>query len=93
MICVIVCKNMDPLMRSVVSVCPRAAEAVNMSLDEDARWLDWVTKQFESIAGDDKEIDIDEFKTALKVKEVRKSECDPLLHTYISEEILHYKYK
>lgn len=64
-----------------------------MSLDEDARWLDWVTKQFESIAGDDKEIDIDEFKTALKVKEVRKIERDPLLHTYISEKILHYKYK
>ncbi|XP_040893584.1 NADPH oxidase 5 [Toxotes jaculatrix] len=40
-----------------------------MSLDEDARWLEWVTKQFESIAGDDKEIDLDEFKTALKVKE------------------------
>ncbi|KAF0040742.1 hypothetical protein F2P81_006640 [Scophthalmus maximus] len=40
-----------------------------MSVDEDARWLDWVTRQFESIAGDDKEIDLDEFKTALKVKE------------------------
>ncbi|XP_029379760.1 NADPH oxidase 5 isoform X2 [Echeneis naucrates] len=40
-----------------------------MSLDEDARWLEWVTRQFESIAGDDKEIDLDEFKTALKVKE------------------------
>ncbi|XP_073328672.1 NADPH oxidase 5 [Pagrus major] len=40
-----------------------------MSLDEDARWLEWMTKQFESIAGDDKEIDLDEFKTALKVKE------------------------
>uniref|UniRef100_A0A8C4TP25 NADPH oxidase 5 n=1 Tax=Erpetoichthys calabaricus TaxID=27687 RepID=A0A8C4TP25_ERPCA len=40
-----------------------------MSVDEDARWLDWVTKQFESIAGDDKEIDLEEFKTALKVKE------------------------
>uniref|UniRef100_A0A674BA28 NADPH oxidase 5 n=1 Tax=Salmo trutta TaxID=8032 RepID=A0A674BA28_SALTR len=40
-----------------------------MSLDEDARWLEWVTKQFESIAGDDKEIDLEEFKTALKVKE------------------------
>ncbi|XP_075884665.1 NADPH oxidase 5 [Nelusetta ayraudi] len=40
-----------------------------MSVDGDARWLDWVTRQFESIAGDDKEIDIDEFKTALKVKE------------------------
>lgn len=51
-----------------------------MSLDEDARWLEWVTKQFESIAGDDKEIDIDEFKTALKVKEVRK--------TVVEEEVL-----
>ncbi|KAF4094902.1 NADPH oxidase 5 [Onychostoma macrolepis] len=40
-----------------------------MSLEEDSRWLEWVTKQFESIAGDDKEIDLDEFKTALKVKE------------------------
>ncbi|XP_042560399.1 NADPH oxidase 5 [Clupea harengus] len=40
-----------------------------MSLDEDARWLEWVTKQFESIAGDGKEIDLEEFKTALKVKE------------------------
>ncbi|XP_063761155.1 NADPH oxidase 5 [Eleginops maclovinus] len=40
-----------------------------MSAEEDARWLEWVTKQFESIAGDDKEIDIDEFKSALKVKE------------------------
>uniref|UniRef100_A0A3B3T8K7 NADPH oxidase 5 n=1 Tax=Paramormyrops kingsleyae TaxID=1676925 RepID=A0A3B3T8K7_9TELE len=40
-----------------------------MSLDEDARWLEWITKQFETIAGEDKEIDLDEFKTALKVKE------------------------
>ncbi|XP_036068405.1 NADPH oxidase 5 [Oryzias melastigma] len=40
-----------------------------MSVDEDTRWLEWVTKQFESIAGDDKEIDLCEFKTALKVKE------------------------
>ncbi|MED6278895.1 hypothetical protein CHARACLAT_028697 [Characodon lateralis] len=40
-----------------------------MSVDEDGRWLEWVTKQFETIAGDDKEIDIDEFKTALKVRE------------------------
>ncbi|XP_034031676.1 NADPH oxidase 5 [Thalassophryne amazonica] len=40
-----------------------------MSMDEDTRWLVWVTKQFENIAGEDKEIDLDEFKTALKVKE------------------------
>lgn len=58
-------------------VCPAAAV---MSLDEDARWLEWVTKQFESIAGDDKEIDIDEFKTALKVKEVMKTLTGPVRH-------------
>uniref|UniRef100_A0AAV2L1C1 Uncharacterized protein n=1 Tax=Knipowitschia caucasica TaxID=637954 RepID=A0AAV2L1C1_KNICA len=46
-----------------------AASVGVMSLDDDARWLEWVTKQFESIAGEDKEIDLDEFKTALKVKE------------------------
>ncbi|XP_013121608.2 NADPH oxidase 5 isoform X2 [Oreochromis niloticus] len=46
-----------------------AARLVAMSLDEDARWLEWVTKQFETIAGEDKEIDLEEFKTALKVKE------------------------
>ncbi|CAL8375158.1 unnamed protein product [Arctogadus glacialis] len=40
-----------------------------MSLDEDTRWLEWVTKQFEAIAGEDKEINLEEFKTALKVKE------------------------
>uniref|UniRef100_A0A8C9RKG7 NADPH oxidase 5 n=1 Tax=Scleropages formosus TaxID=113540 RepID=A0A8C9RKG7_SCLFO len=40
-----------------------------MSLDEDTRWLEWVTRQFETIAGEDKEIDLEEFKTALKVKE------------------------
>uniref|UniRef100_A0A3P8X2M1 NADPH oxidase 5 n=1 Tax=Cynoglossus semilaevis TaxID=244447 RepID=A0A3P8X2M1_CYNSE len=44
-------------------------ETLTMSSEEDARWLDWVTKQFEIIAGDDKEISLDEFKTALKVKE------------------------
>lgn len=56
-----------------LSVFPAAAAAAIMSLDEDARWLEWVTKQFESIAGDDKEIDLDEFKTALKVKEVMET--------------------
>lgn len=45
-----------------------------MSVDEDTRWLEWVTKQFESIAGEDKEINLDEFKTALKVKEVRSDD-------------------
>ncbi|XP_064013936.1 NADPH oxidase 5 isoform X2 [Pogoniulus pusillus] len=40
-----------------------------MSTGEDARWLQWVTKQFESIAGEDKEINLEEFRTALQVKE------------------------
>ncbi|XP_072326583.1 NADPH oxidase 5 [Scyliorhinus torazame] len=40
-----------------------------MGVDDDANWLDWVTKQFENIAGEDKEINLEEFKTALKVKE------------------------
>ncbi|XP_072725214.1 NADPH oxidase 5 [Ciconia boyciana] len=40
-----------------------------MSAAEDAEWLRWVTKQFGSIAGEDKEINLEEFKTALQVKE------------------------
>ncbi|XP_075362746.1 NADPH oxidase 5 [Mycteria americana] len=40
-----------------------------MSTAEDAEWLRWVTKQFGSIAGEDKEINLEEFKTALQVKE------------------------
>ncbi|XP_078097371.1 NADPH oxidase 5 [Mustelus asterias] len=40
-----------------------------MNVDDDAKWLEWVTKQFENIAGEDKEINLEEFKTALKVKE------------------------
>lgn len=41
-----------------------------MSAGEDAAWLRWVAKQFESIAGADRQIDLEEFKAALKVKEV-----------------------
>ncbi|XP_053933080.1 NADPH oxidase 5 isoform X1 [Cuculus canorus] len=40
-----------------------------MSAAEDDEWLQWVTKQFGNIAGEDKEIDLEEFKTALQVKE------------------------
>ncbi|XP_021566277.1 NADPH oxidase 5 [Carlito syrichta] len=40
-----------------------------MSAEEDARWLCWVTRQFKTIAGEDREIDLQEFKTALRVKE------------------------
>uniref|UniRef100_A0A8C8ST86 NADPH oxidase 5 n=1 Tax=Pelusios castaneus TaxID=367368 RepID=A0A8C8ST86_9SAUR len=44
-------------------------EEITMSIDDEAKWLEWVTKQFESIAGEEKEIDLEGFKTALKVKE------------------------
>ncbi|XP_077602612.1 NADPH oxidase 5 [Crocuta crocuta] len=40
-----------------------------MSAEEDAMWLQWVTRQFETIAGEDREISLQEFKTALNVKE------------------------
>ncbi|XP_069480335.1 NADPH oxidase 5 [Ambystoma mexicanum] len=40
-----------------------------MSIDDDTKWLEWVTKQFESIAEEGKEISLGEFKSALKVKE------------------------
>ncbi|XP_069722702.1 NADPH oxidase 5 isoform X3 [Phaenicophaeus curvirostris] len=46
-----------------------SAGSHTMSAAEDAEWLQWVTKQFGSIAGEDKEIDLEEFKTALQVKE------------------------
>ncbi|KAM5339339.1 NADPH oxidase 5-like [Glossophaga mutica] len=40
-----------------------------MSVKEDAKWLQWVTRQFETIAGEDRVINLQEFKTALNVKE------------------------
>uniref|UniRef100_A0A8C6XT15 NADPH oxidase 5 n=1 Tax=Naja naja TaxID=35670 RepID=A0A8C6XT15_NAJNA len=40
-----------------------------MNLDDNTKWLVWVAKQFENIAGDKKEISLEQFKTALKVKE------------------------
>ncbi|XP_006920278.1 NADPH oxidase 5 isoform X2 [Pteropus alecto] len=40
-----------------------------VSAKEDAKWLQWVTQQFETIAGENEEINLQEFKTALNVKE------------------------
>ncbi|XP_023076500.1 NADPH oxidase 5 isoform X3 [Piliocolobus tephrosceles] len=40
-----------------------------MSAKEHARWLRWVTQQFKTIAGEDGEISLQEFKSALHVKE------------------------
>ncbi|KAM5178454.1 NADPH oxidase 5 isoform 1-T1 [Callospermophilus lateralis] len=39
------------------------------SAEEDAKWLQWVTQQFKNIAGKDREINRQEFKRALNVKE------------------------
>ena len=50
--------------------------------DEDAKWLSWVEKQFAEIAGEDQEIDLDEFKGALKVKKVNT--CIVQLHLVIT---------
>ncbi|XP_070619704.1 NADPH oxidase 5 [Erythrolamprus reginae] len=40
-----------------------------MNLDDNTKWLVWVAKQFDNIAGDNKEISLEQFKAALKVKE------------------------
>ncbi|NXY01150.1 NOX5 oxidase, partial [Pteruthius melanotis] len=40
-----------------------------MGAAADAEWLRWVTKQFGNIAGKDREISLEEFKSALQVKE------------------------
>ena len=36
--------------------------------EEDDKWLTWMQKQFEDIAGEDGELDLNEFKKALGVK-------------------------
>lgn len=40
------------------------------SLDRDAKWLAWFEQQFSMVAGEDRQIDINEFKRALHVKKV-----------------------
>ena len=39
-------------------------------MDRDAKWLAWFEQQFSNLAGSDRQIDIEEFKEALHVKEV-----------------------
>ncbi|XP_065906157.1 NADPH oxidase 5-like isoform X2 [Dysidea avara] len=39
-----------------------------MGLDRDAKWLAWFEQQFSMVAGEDRQIDMDEFKRALHVK-------------------------
>ncbi|XP_068410660.1 sperm equatorial segment protein 1 isoform X2 [Eschrichtius robustus] len=47
----------------------RAVVSDTVSAEEDAKWLQWVTHQFETIAGEDREINLQELKRALNVKE------------------------
>ena len=41
-----------------------------LSMDRDAKWLAWFEQQFSNLAGNDRQIDLEEFKEALHVKEV-----------------------
>ena len=49
-----------------------------LSVDKDANWLLWFETQFTSIAGTDREIDFNGFKTALKFSEARACTCNLL---------------
>lgn len=51
------------------SVCWAGSGAMGAAAD--AEWLRWVTKQFGNVAGKEREISLEEFKSALQVKEVR----------------------
>lgn len=42
--------------------------------DEELKWLSWMEIQFTKIAGEDGEINLEEFKDALGVKRVREKE-------------------
>ena len=39
-------------------------------MDRDAKWLAWFEQQFSIMAGTDRQIDLEEFKQALNVKQV-----------------------
>ena len=40
-------------------------------MDRDAKWLAWFEQQFFMMAGSDRQIDLEEFKQALNVKQVK----------------------
>ncbi|XP_032804703.1 NADPH oxidase 5 isoform X3 [Petromyzon marinus] len=48
---------------------PRTRSLSTQSVGEEARWLSWVSRQFERIAGHGQEITMREFKAALNIKE------------------------
>ena len=66
------------------------------SMDRDAKWLAWFEQQFSTVAGSDRQIDLQEFKHALHLKDVSTTNQDtspPILdsmslasHTHCREE-------
>ncbi|MBZ3891188.1 NADPH oxidase 5 [Sciurus carolinensis] len=59
----------SPSSCAVAMAFVRARVSDTTSAEEDAKWLQWVTQQFENIARKDREINLQEFKRALNVKE------------------------
>lgn len=49
----------------------------NVTMENDKEWLRWVVSQFNEVAGEDAVIDPDEFKKALRVKQVRSGTLYP----------------
>lgn len=45
------------------------------SLNRDAKWLAWFEQQFAAVAGSNRQIDVKEFKQALRLKEVGITIC------------------
>lgn len=54
-------------------------------------WLQWVTRQFETIAGEDREISLQEFKTALNVKEASGAPCSERKNHLALRDTAHHK--
>ena len=48
-------------------------------MDRDAKWLAWFEQQFSMMAGSDRQIDLEEFKHALNVKQVTITYTVPLV--------------
>lgn len=55
-------------------------------MDRDAKWLAWFEQQFSMVAGSDRQIDLQEFKNALHVKDVSTTNLGtspPILDVYV----------
>ena len=54
-------------------------------MDRDAKWLAWFEQQFSMVAGSDRQIDLQEFKHALHLKDVSTTNQDtyPRFDVYV----------